>query len=95
MKDPLTKEQRERIPRAIAANLMGVHIPNLLHKYEATVQDLEQQLDAKDAAGRALVEAVREAVRTDGPHPSHPKNPDRCLTCEALEACPPEWKEKP
>ena len=89
------------------------HLLHLMGDYEATVKDLEQrladctfanldtaiELTRKDAAGRALAQALKTVIETDFTHPSIPvsevaEHPDACVTCEALAACPPEWKEQ-
>lgn len=58
------------------------------------IQDLEQQLAEKDAAGRALFCAANylwgeATVGTESEHTAF------LALQEVLAACPPEWKEKP
>ena len=66
-----------------------------MKRLKAAQAPLVAELAEKDAAGRALAKALRVVQETGFAHPCYSETDDRCLVCEALAACPPEWKEKP
>ena len=100
MSEPLRKEEREYwIEQAYLRPISG----HEFLRFEATVRDLEHQLDEKDAALAVLVEALQHIAIAPCLTELLGENPEDnggcscrgCVAREALAACPPGWKETP